>query len=43
MDDIQRIKSELLKKIKDARLQDESDPTAAVKRIIEEVFGDGST
>lgn len=38
----ERIKSELLKKIREAKLSDESDPTAAVRRIIEEVFGNGS-
>ena len=38
----QKIKAELLKKIREAKLSDESDPTAAVRRIIEEVFGNGS-
>lgn len=37
----QKIKAELLKKIREAKLSDESDPTAAVRRIIEEVFGNG--
>lgn len=35
------LKAELLKKIREAKLSDESDPTAAVRRIIEEVFGNG--
>lgn len=37
----QEVKAQLLKKIKEARLNDETDPTAAVRRIIEEVFGNG--
>lgn len=34
-------RTQLLKKIREANLKDESDPTAAVRRIIEEVFGNG--
>ena len=37
----QEVKAQLLKKVREAKLSDESDPTAAIRRIIEEVFGNG--